>query len=843
MTEKKGRAGYIKYENKVEVPLSQNEAWEKIANRKLPSNIKSVESSAARAALRGAIPAPTSISEMARALRHNVDLIYEWVYSNVDFYCMWGLHKGAFGTLIDQVGGSFEQSALMVALCRESGYTANFVKGSIRLTRTQLENLLATTESDVAHPSEQMISTGNIPYTAVYDVENLLEYIDFDHVWVQVEINGVDYVFDPTYKLFDYTAGIDLATATGFDEGALITAALDGTSSSAFGVKDYNAPNIRSAFATYGTNLLSWIQANAFSAGMIDIIGGRTIQPLSSTPVRQTELPYQTPESEPTIWEDIPNVCRATYQVEFAGIDETFYSDEIYGKRLTITVNGDVEPELKLDGALLATGSAQTPDDFATATFTIEHPFAFPSADQIWQQGIFMSIGSIYFLGNCYAGPCSQAMVDYHRRILQQNIANGGADGDEDVLGESLAVNFYMHFTQTAQFDSIIQQISECTFFRFHFAGLSQYNSFFQGPAFDLAGVLTGIVSNVDDSAATGHAFAASMYYAGALEGGIIQQNLPVKGICAARMITEANEQGQYFYNANLLSWSSVDDLLVNWDSSMAALNFAIMFNEGGVIIHEDGATTFESAQGGGYYTYYYGSMADTMTAHIHGGGPATPATEGQVKTGATSSPPQTQNRGAGENKSSDPVGFFSGSYYYDRQDMTVGSSQFPYSLAFSRSYSSDLQFTDGPLGFGWTHNLATKVSLQSNGLRAIGEVSPKEAAAAIAHCFAMVNLELFFYPAFIDQTKVVIAAIATQWLMDECLTNNAVVLTQGSTSRTFIKLIDGTWNPQPGMMGILTQNMDDTFTLKSPHVMRTISLPSNGQFEQNIFAFLEKEN
>ena len=71
------------------------------------------------------------IAELARALRYDVDLIYEWVYSNVDFYPVWGAYKGALGTLIDKTATPFDQCALMVALLRESRHTANFVKGSI----------------------------------------------------------------------------------------------------------------------------------------------------------------------------------------------------------------------------------------------------------------------------------------------------------------------------------------------------------------------------------------------------------------------------------------------------------------------------------------------------------------------------------------------------------------------------------------------------------------------------------------------------------------------------------------------------------------------------------------
>src|SRR5262249_37198340 len=154
-------------------------------------------------------------------------LIYEWVYSNVDFFPMWGVHKGAFGTLIDRLGGSFEQSALMVALLRQSGYTANFVFGTIRLTKDQIENLLGSDDSIVPTASEQILQAGQIPEFATYS-GGVLQYIDFNHVWVQVEIDGTNYVFDPSIKSYTYQTGIDLGSVLNLDQSALISAAQSG---------------------------------------------------------------------------------------------------------------------------------------------------------------------------------------------------------------------------------------------------------------------------------------------------------------------------------------------------------------------------------------------------------------------------------------------------------------------------------------------------------------------------------------------------------------------------------------------------------------------------------------
>jgi transglutaminase-like putative cysteine protease len=151
------------------------------------------------------VPGPASIAELARALKNNVDLIYEWVYSNVDYYPLWYSNKGALGTLIDRIAGPFDQTSLMVDLLLQAGYTANFVAGSVRLTAAQIENLLGTEDTATSHASIDVLNAGFIPNTPTYDGSGNLLYVDINHVWVQVNTSGTNYVFDPAYKTYNYT--------------------------------------------------------------------------------------------------------------------------------------------------------------------------------------------------------------------------------------------------------------------------------------------------------------------------------------------------------------------------------------------------------------------------------------------------------------------------------------------------------------------------------------------------------------------------------------------------------------------------------------------------------------
>ena len=65
---------------------------------------------------------PKEIVELARALRNNPDLIYDYVRNNVETVWMYGLQKGAVGAIIDKSGTPLDQAQLMVRVLKQAGY-------------------------------------------------------------------------------------------------------------------------------------------------------------------------------------------------------------------------------------------------------------------------------------------------------------------------------------------------------------------------------------------------------------------------------------------------------------------------------------------------------------------------------------------------------------------------------------------------------------------------------------------------------------------------------------------------------------------------------------------------
>ena len=124
--------------NRVEMPpVSPEDSEAAIRAHPVPANLNpgvqpraaQASTPAQRVAGDAAPAAPASVAELARALRHDVDLIYEHVRNNVEYVPLWGVKKGAFGAILDNQGTAFDQAALMVELLRQSGYTANYVVG------------------------------------------------------------------------------------------------------------------------------------------------------------------------------------------------------------------------------------------------------------------------------------------------------------------------------------------------------------------------------------------------------------------------------------------------------------------------------------------------------------------------------------------------------------------------------------------------------------------------------------------------------------------------------------------------------------------------------------------
>ncbi|HYE46258.1 MAG TPA: hypothetical protein VEA44_10850, partial [Caulobacter sp.] len=363
----------------------------------------------------GGRPRAPEIRELARALRHDPNLIYEYVRNSVDTEFLFGTHKGSLGVIIDKSGTAFDQAQLMVDLLREvpegggTGTNAQFRYGTITLTGTQFQQWTGITNAKAAC---DFLATGGIPATVnSCDAGGTVSSVTMSHVWVEAQIGGTWRFFDPAFKPYEHTKGINdpalvgnaltgnLKTAMGFDSGELAAAA-GGTETGVAGtpglstIGSVSQSGISTLLNGYGAGLLTRLrQPDMQGASLREVIGGRLIEPA----VRPAGGWLQTAPSgyqATATWTGIPDPWRATvklYSVVQSGqsptvyVDATFFGDEIYGRRTEIVTVpegplGDQtwSPHLLLDGISLNIGAAQPGGlhQKINLQMTANHPFA-----------------------------------------------------------------------------------------------------------------------------------------------------------------------------------------------------------------------------------------------------------------------------------------------------------------------------------------------------------------------------------------------------------------------------------------------------------------------------------
>ena len=306
---------------------------------------------------------PAEIKELARALRNDVDLIYEYVHDNVRTTFMYGLQKGALGALIDQSGTSFDQAHLMVELLREAGYSARFKEGTLRLNAAQVSAWLGMSNATAIRKT---FRDGGIPLT----YSGTGPTYTIAHVWVEVTIPGSTCGstcwFDPSYKahvfklplsnlesLMGWTANEFLATdVNSFLYRSWIGLTTQSPLADPIWISGINHTNLETKLQGYATTLLTNLKSTTYKASEIDdVIGGQEIVRTGATPIRNNAtLPGFTTVVQHT-WDcvdpvhcGVPDPYRTRFRVKLVHamgaptgtvyMDKTFFVDEIYGRRL-----------------------------------------------------------------------------------------------------------------------------------------------------------------------------------------------------------------------------------------------------------------------------------------------------------------------------------------------------------------------------------------------------------------------------------------------------------------------------------------------------------------------------
>jgi RHS repeat-associated protein len=771
----------------------------------------------------------SDLVELARALRNDVDRIYEYVHDNIAFVPTWGLRKSPQAVVLDQSGNAFDQANLMVALLRSAGYTADLVQGEVRLTGTDIEMLFGTKKDNVI---PYLVPSGGIPMAYWVDGTGNVPQMDMGHVWVRAtgkELGTTYYHFDPARKQATLgTAAVSLATAMGYTQTDFLTAA-GGVAGDVAGasVKSFNGAAIRQRLHTYATNLINHLNASHRFRTLDQALGGRPILSIAGqADLRVTANPKLKPTTTPAIWASVPTSFQPTLRLQLAGIDVTYYAANLGPKRLTLRYGTDNRAVLMLDGATAATATtAGTAGASQSMTVTINEPFAANGGtygDQSGTISLRVGAGYTYAVMNGW-GETSRATAEYHRNKSTASRVAGSAADSEPVLGSSMQQLADLWLAERTASMKLVERVTGSYVYAHHMVGVTGQTT---APYVDIPFGAIFTVSKAGGNDST--AFFSAAGFGSAFESTVIEQTQTVEGISTVSLFDVANDAAKTFYEATSANWATVKPKLqvLNFDAN--ELGFMESYINAGyrLIIPAEGNLGQGSWVG---FTFLGINSANTGIGHIingaKGGFSSATVTSGTTSTGITSTTqPSTYLGGTSyyQPVSGDPVNIVTGDFVHRVKDLWVGPPDVE--LAFERSYNSAAHLQDGVLGRGWAHTLDMRIREDSDGFQGMGEDSTADAAAMIVGLYVSHDL--------LNTSKglnhLVLATLAQEWATQALVDNSKTLASVGSNLQ-FIKApngLDGVgtrlfrYLPPPGNASTLTRPANWQLTTKTQDVM-----------------------
>jgi YD repeat-containing protein len=772
--------------------------------------------------------ADPELVQLARSLRYDPDLIFEYVHNNITTLPQYGSLKGPLGTLLDGCGTAADQAELMAVLLQLSGIAGiKFVVGRISIEAAQFTAWLGTDTS--LGSVGTLLATGGLDPSVLIDQNNQVIRADVNWAWVKATIDGTAYVFDPATKSYARKAGVaNMATLLGYNRSTFLGTgaggALNGATVNANDIANINRTNVRTSVAGYAGSLVTALrtQPQFAGAGPEDILGGASIVPLAiNTRRRDTTLSYAISSTD---YDDVPASVRTTLTVTVPGASSaiTLNSSDIYGRRLSLFFNASIAPVLALDGVVLRTGTAVTSGSLVTLTFSIDHPYPSPAVDQSGTQQVQATAGGAFVVSTGW-GPVSRAMIERHRQILQKNTAaNPGNPSAEPVLGESLAMLGYAWLAQVSRTQQLAGQLGNTFVLYQHAVGIvgmspslppANVTAPYVDLPFNFLGVIqrTGRPQGVASTEQETAAFFALIQLSSVLESGAIEQTQPgLQAVSTVKLLDVANSQAQKIYDFNSVAvFDALRPQLVNYNSTFldglrSAINAGVR-----IIMHQNGQIQQNLWKGFGYFRIEPNAIGAIISGGYNGGFATTnwPPPELNFFADLTVSTPSVTPLNtligiSGPDSygllptGGDPLNLVTGDYFYAVDDLTVGNGPFPYTLAFQRSYNSGRSAAGTTMGRGWRHGFDLSVTPDSDGFEGMAATSAQAGAVSIASIFTM--LDILNNAGDEPLANVAVAALVGQYWMEQ-LTGNVLRVARPGAVESFVRLPDATWNAPIG--------------------------------------------
>jgi len=572
-------------------------------------------------------------------------------------------------------GNDFDIASLLIALLRASNIPARYVYGTIELPIGKVMNWVGGFTD--ANAAVTFIASGGTPVAALTS-GGKISAVRMEHVWVEAYIKynplrGAKHVtdqgdswipLDASYKQYTYTQGIDIKSAVPFDAQSFVnqiqsTATIDEANSS---VTNINSTYIQQQMQSYQAQVKAYIEQNHPNATVGDVLGKKEIIKQNFSFLAGT-LPYRTAVIG-VKYSEIPDSLRhkITFKVTKDIYDEdtgtpiniTKRLPEIAGKKVTLSyspataddeavINSylpkphtdgtpiqpselptslpayliNLKPELRIDGVVVATGTAIGMGYAETFDLVFAEPGPAGGTDVVSNQidagtynAVALNMGKI----SDVQMTALKNKLDTTKAKLQANDATSLTK--DDVLGDMLFATALSYYVQLDTMNEIQAKTIGVKVLRWPseaiFASAMKVNLLYGMPhtvagggmAMDVDRCLN-VVSALDGANNKIVQFMQTSGTNGSiLEHAVPEQMFstsdnPVHGISAAKALKIANDQGIPIYTVNQANISTVLPQLQISDAVKADIQNAV--NAGKEVTVSKTNITYNGWTGCGY--------------------------------------------------------------------------------------------------------------------------------------------------------------------------------------------------------------------------------------------------
>lgn len=491
------------------------------------------------------------------------------------------------------------------------------------------------------------------------------------------------------------------------------------------------------------------------------------------------------------------------------------YSDELYGKRLTVFFDDQNPahtpntPRLSLDGTLLAYGVEQNvkfPEVNLLVKVThLAYPVGFQQVNSFFltlsaKAGLLPNQNSLSYLIGIGIGVSGKGLIDFHQRRLaiNENAAGPGGELSESVLGEKLAIEWATYVSELSLVQDRIGQMTNNLLHNHHWMGISCYQDgkhedgeYFNGVFLSVPGTRTSISSLDSNSSYDRNSYKVMGMVQGVhgygLEMLCIQQITGFNAATITQVLSAGNAAGMKIYRADSTNWNTVKTQLIDYrPDELNSINNALTGPNTGNAVYIPQSTPQQlDAMKTRAWAYFNSTSGGSGGRHnqLKGGG--------QTQSGP--SPGSVPPKKSCDPKVGDPVNVRTGDFTYQHEDLRIGSGEFPYSLSFESSYDSRLRLKQSSMGLGWSHNWVCTATIGSDGFESLGINSPISGAASVVQWYVLLDI-LGSGTTLPIENIVTVNEIHSWWLNQN--TKNVVNVSLPEKDCTFTLLPDGSFNP-----------------------------------------------